>query len=569
MIRINSILDGSYKEKHLESLLPNHLSEQQKRDLTSILDVCKKKTSTEQDNLIKTALSTEVTFEEWNNQLYAKKGRTTPGPTNVTYNMIKAAPPNINKALFLIYKRFYQLKVVPKEWQKRIMALIPKKAEVTINTLRPIMLLETGRKLWLGIIAARLDNTMTAMDLFHPAQTGCSHNRGTEDAIMTVLNGLEDAHQRRENLHLISFDTSKAFDSPARYSGLYIAWRRLGLDHEHAQYIINCDIENEITPKTTFSILHPNQAEPFRAECGTPQGDSLAGYQWRAITDIAITFLSEHKSEWDAYTYRHQTSTHLREIEPVIFVDDMNALSKSTQGCARLVQLQATLAQLLNFNLNPQKTWRMSIVWDEEKKLLLDQTHTSLEYINPHNNRAGQIRTVRNNEICRILGAYITADLNPNHLQQKLRLEMQQLVKYIEKKKMHAAVFNAVLHQSIYPKMAYQAKFSSLQHKEINAAFQPVKDLLEKINNIQLFPKEIIYGGSAETYAMPFKQLSDYVNSAKHGIINRLMDGHTHYKEAILAMIQRGIQQKNRGLPPLPPNGQPASEHKTPLKRKM
>jgi hypothetical protein len=150
--------------------------------------------------------------------------------------MIKAAPPIINDYIFKLHKRIHELGEVPDSWQKRNMALIPKKEPITPKNLRPIMLLEATRKIWLSISANRLDSVMTAQGILHPAQTGCSKNRGTEDAILTVLNCLEDAHERREELHMISFDTSKAFDSPTRYSGLYLAWRRLGLNHQHASF---------------------------------------------------------------------------------------------------------------------------------------------------------------------------------------------------------------------------------------------------------------------------------------------------------------------------------------------
>jgi hypothetical protein len=41
--RLESILAGTYKERHLSELVPSHLTPQQATDLTSLLDVCKKK----------------------------------------------------------------------------------------------------------------------------------------------------------------------------------------------------------------------------------------------------------------------------------------------------------------------------------------------------------------------------------------------------------------------------------------------------------------------------------------------------------------------------------------------
>jgi hypothetical protein len=542
MERIEAILQGDYSQ-YENSLIPEDSSLQEKTDIRNMLDTMKCKVTEQQANQINAALSKEYTKEEWDDQLYGRKGRTSPGPSHVTYNMIKAAPPIINDYLFQLHKRIHTLGEVPDTWQKRDMALIPKKEPITPKNLRPIMLLEATRKIWLSILANRLDSVMTAQGIFHPAQTGCSKNRGTEDAILTVINCLEDAHERREELHLISFDTSKAFDSPTRYSGLYLAWRRLGVNHQHASYIIRCDENNIIIPKTTHTLLHPGSSKGIHAECGTPQGDSMAGFQWRAIADIAITYLSNHKNEWEAYTYRDSNDL-LRETEPVIFVDDMTTISRSEEGCKRILQLQSIIAKILNFNLNTQKTWRMTIKWDVEKKYQVDASSESLEYPNPQNGQRETIRTVKNDELCRILGAHISADLNQEHITKKLRNDMLNTIAYLRKKRAHSNVINTVINQAIMPKFSYQMKFAPLTEEQMSSIFAPLQEYLEDINHINDFPNAVIYGYSAESYLMQFRNLQDYTNGAKYGITRRLLDGHPNYKYVILALIERSTRRK-------------------------
>jgi hypothetical protein len=269
------------------------------------------------------------------------------------------------------------------------MALIPKTDSLLMKNLRPIMLLETTRKLWLAILANRMMSVIDAHQLLHPAQTGCSPNKGTEDSILAVLNCLEDAHERHEELHLLSFDTSKAFDSPPRFSGLYLAWRRIGLSHDDALYIVNCDTHNVISPKTTYSLLHPTSAETFQAQCGTPQGDSLAGHQWKVFADIAVTVISKAKTSWDRYQYRDHYGI-LRSSEPIVFVDDMNAISHTIEGCQRLLEIQEALALVLNLNLNAKKTWHMQIKFDSHGQLIpiTDASdHPSLPFTHPITNK--------------------------------------------------------------------------------------------------------------------------------------------------------------------------------------
>ena len=74
--------------------------------------------------------------------------------------------------------------------------------------------------------------------------------------------------------------------------------------------------------------------------------------------------------------------------------------------------------------------------------------------------------------------------------------------------------------------------------------FTSIRKLLLKVNNIGQFPYAVIFGCGAENYLMDFKHISDYVNAAKHGIINRILDGHIHYKHHIIYLVNRAACQK-------------------------
>jgi hypothetical protein len=130
-------------------------------------------------------------------------------------------------------------------------------------------------------------------------------NRGTEDSIVSVINALEDAHVNKKPLHLLSIDFSKAYDSPARLGGIQLGWRRMGVSKENAKYLTKYDEKNEIISKTAYYMLNKKQAKQmtFHAECGTAQGDSIAGQQWKIVIDIAVEFLKKHEKEIDIYEY--------------------------------------------------------------------------------------------------------------------------------------------------------------------------------------------------------------------------------------------------------------------------
>ena len=122
------------------------------------------------------------------------------------------------------------------------MALIPKtELALRINEFRPIMLLEVLRKEWLSILRVRAQHTLSKHHILHTAQKGGLPHLGTEDAIMAIINAIEDSHEHQNNLHILSYDKRKAFDSPFRMAGLYMAYRRVGIPDDIAHYLINCD----------------------------------------------------------------------------------------------------------------------------------------------------------------------------------------------------------------------------------------------------------------------------------------------------------------------------------------
>ena len=110
------------------------------------------------------------------------------------------------------------------------MALLPKKPNsITLAELRPLMLLEVLRKLWLGLILKPIANYLVQNNLLCAYQNGGIPNSGTEDTILQLINTIEDSSERAQNQEILAFDKAKAFDSPGRIGGISLAWQRLGL----------------------------------------------------------------------------------------------------------------------------------------------------------------------------------------------------------------------------------------------------------------------------------------------------------------------------------------------------
>ena len=244
------------------------------------------------------------------------------------------------------------------------MALLPKKPNsTTLADLRPLMLLEVLRKLWLSLILRPISTYLIQNNLLCPYRCGGIPNSGTEDSILQLVNTLEDSTERAENLEILAFDKAKAFDSPGRIGGIALAWQRLGLPQSTAFYIANCDENNQIYPRTPHHLRskykHPSLA--FHATMGTPQGCSSASISYVAVEDIILTTFQSNLDIIDPYLSRDPSGI-LFPQPPTQFVDDTYIFSRSIAGARNAIDLQ-TAEPLLNIRINPTKTRHFSIQW--------------------------------------------------------------------------------------------------------------------------------------------------------------------------------------------------------------
>jgi len=89
-----------------------------------------------------------------------------------------------------------------KEW------LCPKAniALATVDDLRPISLLKTTRKIWMGIIVRRIVAVWEADNVLAEGQYGFRNNRGCEAPTLQVLNALEEAEEAGTEIHGFSWN---------------------------------------------------------------------------------------------------------------------------------------------------------------------------------------------------------------------------------------------------------------------------------------------------------------------------------------------------------------------------
>ncbi len=106
--------------------------------------------------------------------------------------------------------------------------------------------MEVTRKPVCGIIKDRVrDAVEGAKILDYRQHGGRSGGFSTYSAVTSVARAFEDAITRRLELHLMSVDIRKAYDTVTRTVGLHLAMRRIGIPEDVCEWFMEIGRRNK------------------------------------------------------------------------------------------------------------------------------------------------------------------------------------------------------------------------------------------------------------------------------------------------------------------------------------
>ena len=110
---------------------------------------------------IKEALEASPAYEDFIAALQATKDSSAPGPSQITYGLIKQLPQVILQEVYQLLCDIWEGRLTPEEWKLKWQQPIPKKVDsgtgfCRVEDFRPLGLVDTLRKLWSKIIVKRI-----------------------------------------------------------------------------------------------------------------------------------------------------------------------------------------------------------------------------------------------------------------------------------------------------------------------------------------------------------------------------------------------------------------------------
>ena len=176
-----------------------------------------------------------ITLEELQTAIKETSNNKAAGPSGLTYECWKYASKEVHKALQEIFDRIISHKKMPSGWKKTNTILIPKPKNwnKNVDITRPIVLIETARKIFTKILTNRIEKACRTNNILRG--NNCSVLRGTSThvPINILTNIIEDAKtEHNKEAWLILQDMKKAYDS-VRWFGLLKSLRRIKMNEDY------------------------------------------------------------------------------------------------------------------------------------------------------------------------------------------------------------------------------------------------------------------------------------------------------------------------------------------------
>ncbi|GET64523.1 RNA-directed DNA polymerase from mobile element jockey-like [Rhizophagus irregularis DAOM 181602=DAOM 197198] len=309
------------------------------------------------DSSIYNSLLDPPTLEEWLSTVSSMPNDKAPGPSMITYEMLKHLGSNASALVLILVQSCLRTADIPDLWRQAMVFPIPKLHEwkCQLKNTRPITLLEVIRKSLVKLFYNRLASILASNEVLKGGNFTGLPGGSCRDPIVILESIIHDAHVNKSPLWILSQDISKAFDS-VDLKMLRFALDRIKLPASATKFILS------LFMKRSNRIFTAHGTTPsYRVRIGIDQGEVISPLLWVIYIDPLLTVLK--KEMMDPYTLHApslinpsaQTNSDGLRINNLVFMDDSTLISSSKSGMESMLSITEEFYQINNTSANHNK----------------------------------------------------------------------------------------------------------------------------------------------------------------------------------------------------------------------
>ncbi|EXX66052.1 hypothetical protein RirG_127550 [Rhizophagus irregularis DAOM 197198w] len=221
---------------------------------------------------------------------------------------------------------------------------------------RPIMLIETARKIAIKILTSRLSDIITKNGVLRGKNYAALKFESTFEPIKILQAIIEDANINKKEMWIVLMDISKAYDSVSSIS-LKKAMERIKLLEQWINLVL--DISHN---RFNRVIVNNDLTEEYKVEDGIDQGEVWSPLLWRIFYNPLLCKLNDKREdygyeidvEFKEDVMEDKIMKHSIKINAIAFMDDTTLISRSHDQMTDMLEICHSFYKLNDIKANPK-----------------------------------------------------------------------------------------------------------------------------------------------------------------------------------------------------------------------
>ena len=279
----------------------------------------------------------------------------TPGPDNLTNEMIAEGGNSVKNSVVRMMKIIYRTEELPKDWNTAFIKNIykGKGSKKEMGNYRGLILNSHIAKIFEKILAVKENITLQDMSEY---QCGARKGKSIREHHFTIRNIIEEAKSGKEEITAVYFDIKKCFDKMVLKEAMKEMWMK-GTKIKHWRLMYELNSDNTLIPVTDLGECKKIEVKEIIKQ-GSVLGSGISALTIDSLTRI----IEEHGKVWEIGGIK---------INPLLFQDDIFAVNK-TEDIQETISIIETFQNLKRLQFHEEKTKKSIINGKKDKTVYIN-----------------------------------------------------------------------------------------------------------------------------------------------------------------------------------------------------